>query len=288
MAPTRWLRLLAQSPSPEHTDALIEGLIACGAAATEQKGDHVITYVADPADPAAAAREMEHAISAFMGVAIPVEWSWVDDQDWTREWRRGLGARRVGNRFVVTPTWIDPQPAAHEIVITIDPQMAFGTGEHATTRGMLRLMERAVHAGDTVLDVGAGSAILAIAAAKIGAGTADAVESDPDAIENATENIERNGVEQSLRLSCEFVDVAFLESRPARYDVIVANVLSGVLRPLLHGFHTALKPDGRLLLSGILQSEADAMIDAANAASFQLVAEDREEEWWSCLLTKRP
>jgi ribosomal protein L11 methyltransferase len=145
-----------------------------------------------------------------------------------------------------------------------------------------------VKQGDTVLDVGAGSAILAIAAAKLGAATADAVESDPDAIENAMENIERNGVAAQVRLSCELVDVAYLEHRTSHYDVIVANVLSGVLRPLLSAFHKALEDDGRLMLSGILQSEADVMIEAAHAASFRMVVEDREDEWWSCLLTKLP
>ena len=286
MATKRWLRLRAQSPSPELTDALIEGLIAFGAAAAEQQGESIITYMADAEDPERAAQEVEHALREFTGAAVPVEWSWVEDEDWTREWRRGLGARRVGERFVVTPTWIDAAPQSHEIVITIDPQMAFGTGEHATTRGMLRLMEGVVKAGDTVLDVGAGSAILAIAAAMLGAIEVDAVESDPDAIENATENIERNATAKQVRLACELVDEAFLDARPSHYDVVVANVLSGVLKPLLHAFGRSMKPHGHLLLSGILQTEADVMIAAARAAGFDLLKEDREEEWWSCLLSK--
>lgn len=284
ITPKRWLRIRALSPSPEHLDALVEGLIASGAAAAEQQGDTIITYVADVEDPERKAREIERAVCEFTGAMIAIDWTWVDDEDWAREWRRGLGARRVGERFIVTPTWIDPDACDGDIVITIDPQMAFGTGEHATTRGMLRLMENVVRDGDVILDVGTGSAILAIAAARIGAASVDAVEFDPDAIENATENIERNGTAAQVTLACELVDIPYLTKRPAHYDVIVANVLSGVLRPLLHAFGTSLKPQGHLLLSGILKEEADAMIDAARAAGFVTVAEDREDEWWSGLL----
>lgn len=284
MEPKRWLRIRAQSPSPEHTDALVEGLIASGASAVEQQGDAVITYVADVTDPYATASGLAASVREFTGVDVAIDWSWLDDEDWTREWRRGLGARRVGEHFIVTPTWIDPNAADGDIVITIDPQMAFGTGEHATTRGMLRLMENIIRDGDVVLDVGAGSAILAIAAAKLGATDVDAVEFDPDAIENATENIERNQTVEQVNLACEMVDIPYLTARPSHYDVIVANVLSGVLRPLLDAFRKSLTTDGHLLLSGILREEADGMIEASRAAGFLLKAEDREEEWWSGLL----
>jgi ribosomal protein L11 methyltransferase len=289
----RWLRIHAQSPTPEHTDLLLEGLVAYGATAVEQRveksdegtTDVAIVYMRDRGDLERVGEDVRRFLAGFVGRPVDVTWDWVAEADWSKEWRRGLGARRVGDRFIVTPTWIEPE-AEDRIVITIDPQMAFGTGEHATTRGMLRLMERAVRNGDTVLDAGAGSAILAIAAVKLGAAHADAVESDPDAIENAQENIDRNGAAGSIDLVCELVDTTWLAQRNAHYDVIVANVLSGVLRPLLPSFLDALRPDGRLLLSGILQTEADGMIDAARAAGFALAAEDREEEWWSGLLTR--
>ncbi|HEX6695050.1 MAG TPA: 50S ribosomal protein L11 methyltransferase [Longimicrobiales bacterium] len=293
MSTARWLRILARSPSPEHTDLLLEGLVAYGASSVEQRvektdagaTDVAVVYIPEADDAERVGQDVRRFLAGFVGRPVEVTWDWMAEEDWSKEWRRGLGARRVGERFVVTPTWIEPE-AEDRIVITIDPQMAFGTGEHATTRGMLRLMERAVRNGDTVLDVGAGSAILAIAAVRLGAVHADAVESDPDAIENAQENIDRNGVAQAVELACALVDTTWLAGRNAYYDVIVANVLSGVLRPLLPSFHEALRPGGRLLLSGILQTEADGMIDAARAAGFALAAEDREEEWWSGLLTR--
>lgn len=293
MTTERWLRIHARSPSPEHTTLLLEGLVAYGATSVEQRventddgpTDVAVVYMPEEGDGERIGQDVRRFLNGFVGRPVDVTWDWMAEEDWSKEWRRGMNARVVGDRFVVTPTWIEPE-AADRIVITIDPQMAFGTGEHATTRGMLRLMERAVRNGDTVLDVGAGSAILAIAAVKLGAAHADAVESDPDAIENAQENIDRNEAAHAVELTCALVDTTWLAGRHAHYDVIVANVLSGVLRPLLPHFMTALRPHGRLLLSGILQTEADAMIDAARAAGFELAAEDREEEWWSGLLTR--
>ena len=288
MASKRWLRIRAESPSPERTDELAEGLIACGAEHIEHVQDALIVYACDIEDPVAYTHALQTDVAKFLGTPVALWWEWVEDQDWAKEWRRGLDARRVGKHFVVTPTWIEPVNTEGDVVITIDPQMAFGTGEHATTRGMLRLMEATIKPGDTVLDVGAGSAILAIAAVLLGAEHADAVESDIDAIENATENIERNGVAEAVRLTCEIVDDAFLAAHLNRYDVIVANVLSGVLRPLLPSFRSSLRSGGRLLLSGILREEADGMVEAAAASGFRLVQDDREDEWWSGLLTPDP
>src|SRR5690606_40079497 len=116
----------------------------------------------------------------------------VPDVDWSREWRSGIGAHRLGD-LVVTPPWLaDEYPAERRVVI--EPGMAFGTGEHATTRGVVRLMQGALREGDRVADLGAGSAVLAIAAAKLGARKVIAVELDEDAIPNAEENVAANGV----------------------------------------------------------------------------------------------
>jgi ribosomal protein L11 methyltransferase len=142
--------------------------------------------------------------------------------------------------------------------------------------------------------VGTGSAILAIAAARLGAGEVLAVESDPDAMENARDNLVRNGVAERVELLHGLVDEEFLALLgPGRYDLITANVLSSVLVPLLPAFHTALAPAeseagaGRLILGGILEEEADAVIDAARHAGFILLSEDLEEEWWGGLFRVR-
>jgi ribosomal protein L11 methyltransferase len=191
----------------------------------------------------------------------------------------------VTGRIVVKPTWTEWDRASGEIVVDIDPQMAFGTGEHATTRGCLRLLDVTVRPGDRVLDVGSGSAILAIAAALLGAGEVIAVEYDADANLNARDNLVQNGVERRVTILEQMADPALIEEL-GTFDLITANILSGVIRPLLPAFREALRgaKEGRLIVSGILQSESDEVVAAATAAGFSLEAEDREVEWWSALM----
>jgi len=283
-----WLRITAASPSEELTGLLAEGLLACGGTAIEEQGDVVITYIAGDDgddDVVGQLREQLHAILGFEPAQLHVER--VPEQDWLALWRSGLEPRHIGERIIVSPTWSDVEPGPGQLLIRIDPQMAFGTGEHASTRGVLRLMQRVVRDGDTLIDVGSGSAILAIAAAMLGARSVLAVESDPDAQENAGENVAQNGVQDRVALLCDLVDDAFLDRHgDGAFDGILANVLSGVLRPLLPAFHRSLAPGGWAILSGILVEEADGMRAAATAAGFTVEAEDAEAEWWSVLLRR--
>lgn len=277
----RWLVITLRPSASANPDLLAKGLIALGGGAVQESDGALISYFPPPEDEAAwLAQVREHLGHDF-------EWHWQPDEDWAETWKRGLQPRRVGRHFVVTPTWITPQVRASDRVIAIDPEMAFGTGEHATTRGALRFIEQCVTPGARVLDVGTGSAILAIGAAMLGAAHVLAVEYDEDAIINARDNIERNRVQDVVELQTALVDEQYLAARgAAAFDVIAANVLSGVLRPLLPAFYQALKPEGRLILGGILEAEADEMIAAAEAAGFTLQAEDLEEEWWGGLFRR--
>jgi ribosomal protein L11 methyltransferase len=186
---------------------------------------------------------------------------------------------------VVKPTWTAWAARDGQVVIEVDPQMAFGTGEHATTRGCLRLLDSVLLPGDRVLDVGSGSAILAIAAVRLGAAEAVAVEYDPDANLNARENLAHNGVAERVRLIEAMADPALLAGL-GRFDLVLANILSGVIRPLLPALRDSLgaSPEGRLIVSGILRSEAAEVTAAAQAAGFRVERVDEEDEWWSALL----
>jgi ribosomal protein L11 methyltransferase len=283
-----WLRVTVRSPSDELHVLLLEGLVASGASAVEERGHDLVTYLPLNADVSAVLDRLRGTLRELLGAEPPeFEVEDVADQDWLALWREGLGPRRVGDRIIVAPNWSAVEAAPRELVVRIDPQMAFGTGEHATTRGVLRLMQGVLHPGDRVLDVGAGSAILAIAAALLGAESVVAAEYDGDAVPNAAENIARNGVADRVTLLQTMVDHAFLEARgPGAFDGIVANVLRSVLQPLLPGFRDVLVPHGWTILSGILAEEAAGMRSAAAAAGFVVAAEDEEEQWWSVLLRR--
>jgi len=287
MPPKRWLVLSVRAPDETVLDPLAEALLGLGGTAVDQDVDLLTTYVPEPADPEAFVRAAARTLAEAAGGRAPeIVWRLQPHEDWARRWRRGLKPRRVGPRLIVTPSWRTPEPRPGDEVIVIDPEMAFGTGEHASTRGALRLLQEAEPAGARVLDVGTGSGILAIAAARLGAKQVLAVESDADALENARANLERNGVADRVELVHAVVDSTFLTAGEPRFELILANVLSGVLVPLLPGFHRALTPGGRLILGGILEEEAEDVIAAAEVAGFSVRVEDLEEEWWAVLLQR--
>jgi ribosomal protein L11 methyltransferase len=282
-----WLRISATSPSEELTGLLAEGLIACGGSAVEEHGGALVTYIlsADPDDALGRVREV---LQAILGTdALQLRADEVPEQDWLALWRTGLEPRRVGARLIVSPTWSDVDAGPHDLVIRIDPQMAFGTGEHASTRGVLRLMQNLDVRDARLLDVGSGSGILAIAAALLGAQHVVAVESDPEAMPNALENIDRNGVAPLVTPLCARADDPFLDAYGGgAFDGILANVLSSVLLPLLPAFHRALPDGGWAILSGILAEEAATVRTAAGTVGFAIEAEDIEEQWWSVTLRR--
>ena len=288
MTTRRWLVLTVRVPSEELTHELTEGLFALGGTAVEEETDLLTTYIAEPRDSDEFLRRAADHLSEVAGSEPEMIWRWQDDEDWARKWKEGLDPRRVGGRMVVTQPWNEVSEENDDIVIVIDPATAFGTGEHATTRGALAYMESAVRPGDRVLDVGTGSGILAIAAVRLGAGPVVAVESDPDAMDNCRENLERNGVADRIQLECAAVDAEWLAADGDGFDVIAANVLSGVLIPLLPHFAGALRPEGRVILGGILDHEAAAMKEAAAGAGLTVAEERLEGEWWTALLERGP
>lgn len=287
--PDRWLVLTVRVPSEELATELSEGLVALGGSSVLEDGDRLVSYLAPPADVGTFLADAGDRLRGIANGDAEISWRWEADQDWSARWRDGLAPRRVGRRLVVTQPWNDVAAAGADavVVVVIDPATAFGTGEHATTRGVLRLMERVLEGGERVLDVGTGSGILALAAAGLGAGSVLAVESDASSLSNARENLDRSQWAARIELLHGEVDAAFLEDRgDRRFDLIVANVLSGVLVPLLPAFVHALKAGGHMILGGILEPEAPLVLAAAGTAGLALDAEDIEEGWWSVRLRR--
>jgi ribosomal protein L11 methyltransferase len=207
----------------------------------------------------------------------------VPDEDWSEGWKKDLRPLDVG-RVRVRPSWIDapPPPGAAEVVL--DPGMAFGTGSHPTTSLCLAALSDLLLArpGATVLDVGTGSGLLAIAARKLGAGRVAANDEDPVAVEVARENAERNGT--ALELTG-----APVEAIPGTFDVVVANILANVLVALAPALAAKLAPGGVLLLSGILAPQEEEVRGAYVAAGLAPAPHrDRRDGEWSLVALGRP
>lgn len=194
-----------------------------------------------------------------------------------------MQAHRVGS-LTLAPPWLAVSTDGATTVV-IDPAMAFGTGEHATTRGVIQLMQSVVTGDALVADLGAGSAILSIAAAKLGANRVVAIELDPDAESNALENIRRNGVEDRVH----FIggDAFTLLALLAPVDLVLANILSSVIVELLPVIRDSLATEGRAILSGVLIEERQSMVGEIARGGWAVEAEQTEEGWWSALIARR-
>ena len=206
----------------------------------------------------------------------------VDDEDWARRSQQNLTPITVG-RVVVTPPWharLGPgasSPAASDppIEVVITPSMGFGTGHHATTRLCLAALQALPLSGRTMLDIGTGSGVLALAARALGAATAVGIDYDPDAIQAATENLERNPSIDQVR----FVTGDLRDHPVDAADVVTANLMGALLVQTASLLLSFVRAEGRLIVSGLLDAERDAVSQAFTAAGAVVAAEAREEGW---------
>ena len=255
-------------------DAVIAALFSAGAEGVQELPDEVLTHIAD-ADEAAIAAAVRDADRGARAAFAPTP-----DVDWSSEWRSRIGAHRVGT-LVVTPPWLADRFTAAERIV-IEPEMAFGTGEHETTRGVLRLLSTVIRPGDVVADLGAGSAVLAIAAARLGAARVAAIEMDPDAIGNAEDNVRRNGVAD--RVTVITGDALVLLPLVAPVRVILANIIWPVLVELLPDMRRALADDGRVILSGLLRDDRATIERHLDGEGWRVERVDDEGIWWSACI----
>ena len=213
-----------------------------------------------------------------------LRWAVVAPVDWAEEWRRFYAPIEVGERLLIRPSWIAPEPT-DRVVIELDPGEAFGTGQHATTRLCLAALERTELAGARVLDVGCGSGVLAIAAAKLGARAVTGCDIDERVLAVAQHNAEANGVADRVQLRPGTVED--VEQR-APFDVIVANSSSMVAAELAGAMAARLAAGGRAILSGFLARDRDDIAAAASAAGLEVDGIATEEGWCVLLLGVRP
>ena len=208
----------------------------------------------------------------------------VEQEDWAEGWKQHFTTMRIGRRLIIRPSWEEYLPRADEKVLELDPGMAFGTGSHGTTllclEAIVELFDRG-EAPQSLLDVGTGSGILAMAAAALGAKNILACDIDPLACEVATENCRKNNLEQAIQIT-----TAPLEQLPGRYDVVVANILAEENLRLADQLVAHLSPGGFLFLSGILKEKEKMVCEGFARQPLELLNVTQQEEW-VCLTWRR-
>lgn len=202
----------------------------------------------------------------------------VTEKNWAHAWKAYYHPQRVGRHLVIKPSWETYEGQAGDVVVELDPGMAFGTGDHPTTRLCLEQLEKRVTPADTVFDVGTGSGILAVAAAKLGAAAVWGCDPDPVAVQVAIDNVKRNGVEEKVK-----VVPGTIECLQGSADIIVANIITDTIVAITPAAVERLAGGGYFVASGIIAARQDEVKAAFQQAHLQLV-EVAEEAEWVCLV----
>lgn len=206
----------------------------------------------------------------------------MSEDDWENSWKQYFHPIRIGKSIVIKPTWEDYQAEQGDLVLEIDPGMAFGTGTHDTTSLCLEELEKIVKEGQTVFDIGTGSGILALAAALLGAEKVIAVDFDDTAVKIAKENVELNRLTEKIEVFCGDL----LSTVSGQADIIVANIVANVICLLVEDIPVKLKTKGLFLASGIIKDRADEVIEKAKAAGLKLVESKASGIWVMLLFAK--
>ena len=207
-------------------------------------------------------------------------------QDWESEWKKNFKPRKISKKFVVRPSWEKYKKKKNEQVLIIDPKMSFGTGTHETTQLVIRLMESRVKTG-LVLDIGTGTGILAIAAAKLGCKKIYAFDVDENSYENAIENIKRNRCSSRIDVLQSRVE-QLPSSWPKKFDVILANIQKNVILEILNTVRDLLSHKGILFVSGILTNVDESLRQAFADHGLKLTESKKEGEWVAYTLMHEP
>ena len=209
-----------------------------------------------------------------------VEHEKMHEEDWANTWKQYYKPTKVGEKIVVKPIWEEYEAKDGELVVDLDPGMAFGTGTHETTRMCIQSLEKYVKEDSTVFDVGCGSGILAIAAAKLGAKLAVGVDLDPVAVESSIENVGYNKLKNIEILHGNLVEVI-----DGKADIVVANILAEIICILTDDFKRVLKDGGVFITSGIIHDRVDMVCEKLEATGFEVMEKNRDGEW-NCIVAK--
>jgi ribosomal protein L11 methyltransferase len=223
------------------------------------------------------------------------------ETDWAEAWKEHYHLLRFGRRLVVVPAWEEHDPAPGEVTLRLEPGMAFGTGLHPTTRLCLEAIDRHLRPGSAVLDVGTGSGILAIAAARLGAGSVLALDADPQAVTVAGENVALNGVAAQVTVQHGTLPGGAVDGQlpfyfapegslallaEGEFDLLLVNILAPVIVGMAPALAARLAPGGRLVVAGLIDSQERQVAEALEAHHLQIVGRSDEKDW-VCLIAQR-
>ena len=209
-----------------------------------------------------------------------VEVEKMHEEDWANNWKKYYKPVKVGEKIVIRPIWEEYEKKDGELVISLDPGMAFGTGEHETTRMCIQALEKYVKNDSTVFDIGCGSGILSIAAAKLGAKMAIGVDLDPVAVESANENLKFNDVDNIKILEGNLIDVI-----DGKADIVIANIIAEVICILTEDVSKVINKNGYFITSGIINERVTMVTDKLNECGFEVIKINNDGEW-NCIIAK--
>lgn len=208
----------------------------------------------------------------------------VDEEDWANSWKQYFKPLRISERITIKPTWENYEPEEGELIVELDPGMAFGTGTHPTTSLCLKVLEQVIQEGDDVIDVGTGSGVLAIAAAKLGARHVLALDLDPVAVSSAMENTRLNGLESTITVrESDLLKVLRDKETPTGITlpakVVIANILAEIIVLFIDDVYQVLEPNGIYVVSGIYKNKEDVIDEALAKAGFVVERKERDQDW---------
>lgn len=284
-----WTELVVETTN-EAIDAVTNILMENEAGGVQIDDDdlndvRIITYFPANVNVAEKVPELEMQIKGLSRFGIDsgkatVKLSDVNDDSWRDVWKKYYHPVRITRYLTIVPSWEDYQPEnADEKVIRLDPGRAFGTGTHPTTRLALLALEKEIRGSESMIDVGTGSGVLSIAAKYLGAGEIDAYDIDDEAIKATKENVALNSVAQDINIGTN----SLLDGISKKVDLIVANILAGIIVPLIPQAKECLNPGGKFITSGIINDKKDLIVNELTKHGFVIDEILNQKDWYSII-----
>ncbi len=210
----------------------------------------------------------------------------VNEEDWANAWKDYFHVTHIGRRLVIRPSWREYTPQQDEVVLELDPGMAFGTGLHPTTRMCLEQVEQRTRPGMRVLDVGTGSGILALAAAKLGAESVYCIDNSTVAVESATANVAVNGLEDKVKVVPGVLAAEEAAGMAGQYDMVLVNIIAHIIGGMAPQLAQVLAPGGLLIASGIIEARRQDVEPPLLAAGLELIDQANIDDWLVLIMRK--